>query len=164
MQFDTSVSPEELKKPAIEIEGGLTYNPDQVTIEGLYSDELSQYRAKKTWCTILETDFLLIPDADFQFQLKHNQESNQYGIACSFTSACGRYAFWRLINEQVPEVQFLLETAHISHRYRDISSLIEGMESPAPAKEKPLLKSLGKGVEDAIEQIKRLARRVTLRG
>ncbi len=156
MQFENSVSQDESKSAAIEIEGGLTYNPDQVSIEGTYSDELSQYRAKKAWCSILETDFLLIPEADFHFHLNKDTEANHFVIACSFTSACGRYAFWRLINEQVPEVQFMLETAHISHRYKDISSMIEGMERS----NEPARGSFGKGVAQlfsrAVTRIKRL--------
>jgi hypothetical protein len=34
-------------------------------------------------------------------------------LTCEFSTACGRYAFWRLTNSQSPESQYLIETAHI---------------------------------------------------
>jgi hypothetical protein len=141
---------------SIEIEGGLTYNSDKLSIEGSYSDELSQHRAKKTWCSVLETDFLLIPDSDFQFELQKNHEQGQFQIACTFKSACGRYAFWRLINEQAPEVQFLLETAHIAHRYNDYSGIISNLEKSITKRELSLLGSLKKMITDTVEVIRKL--------
>jgi hypothetical protein len=38
-----------------------------------------------------------------------------YKVRCDFQTACGRYAFWRLTHHQAPEVQFLLETAHLPY-------------------------------------------------
>ena len=153
MQFDASLSKNAQKRPTIEIDGGLTYNADQTSIEGNYPDELSLYRAKRTWCSVLETDFLLIPNADFKFHLSNDHDNGQFLIACSFTSACGRYAFWRLINVQVPEVQFLLETAHMSHRYKDYSSLIGDLDS-APVR--GLFQSMRSAIKQAVSQIKLL--------
>lgn len=143
MQYDTSSADQTSPNPVtIEIENGLTYNADQVSIEGAYSDEISLQRVKKTWCTILETDFLLIPKTDFQFQKVQNPNTGNFGIKCVFTSACGRYAFWRLLNEQVPEVQFLLETAHESHRFRDYHSFIESVTSSDLKDKKPLIQRI----------------------
>ena len=34
-----------------------------------------------------------------------NSESKYFVLNCYFTSACGRYAFWRLINNQAPEAE-----------------------------------------------------------
>lgn len=155
MQFDASLSKDSAKRTSIEIDGGLTYNADQTSIEGVYPDELSLHRAKRTWCSVLETDFLLIPNADFKFNLSTDQNNGQFLIACSFTSACGRYAFWRLINEQVPEVQFLLETAHMSHRYKDYSSLIGELDS-TPVK--GLFQSVRLALKQAVSQIKQLVK------
>lgn len=158
MQFDAFLTPvTEENRPAIEIEGGLTYNADKLCIEGQYSDELSQHRARKTWCTILETDFLLIPNSDFQFSLHKDPELNKFQIACSFKSACGRYAFWRLINEQVPEVQFLLETAHLSHRFKDYRSMIDDIELTPKPSGKVVAKAIRKALRSAIKQLKQIA-------
>lgn len=157
MQFDVFSAPDnQEQRPAIEIEGGLTYNADLLSIEGTYSDELSRHRARKTWCTVLETDFLLIPGADFQFSVQPTTEANQYKIACSFKSACGRYAFWRLINEQVPEVQFLLETAHMSHRFKDYNTLIAEMETPPARRLEVLMRSLQRIIDSTTNQLKQL--------
>lgn len=158
MQFDAYLTPDSQEsRPAIEIEGGLTYNADRLCIEGNYSDELSQHRARKTWCTILETDFLLIPEADFQFTMEKDLEQNQFQIACAFKSACGRYAFWRLINEQVPEVQFLLETAHLSHRFKDYTSIIEQMEHGPQQRGEKLLNSIRKLLNSTANLLKQIA-------
>jgi hypothetical protein len=139
---------------AIEIENGLTYNPDQISIEGAYPDELSVQRVKKTWCTILETDFLLIPKTDFEFNKEQNTDAENFTIKCRFTSACGRYAFWRLLNEQAPEVQFLLETAHESHRFQDYRSFIESVTSPEPQTQKALSHRLLIGLIDQLDSIR----------
>ena len=161
MTFNVNLEPNStIARDSIEIEGGLTYNADQVAIEGVYSDELSQHRAKRAWCTILETDFLLIPGTDFQFQIQNSVEKKEFQIACSFKSACGRYAFWRLINEQAPEVQFLLETAHMSHRFQDYSSIIDQLELAGDKRKgKTLFNSIRSLLADAASQLRELAKR-----
>jgi len=155
MQYDMpNASNSSTSEVAIEIENGLTYNPDQISIEGAYADELSVQRVKKTWCTILETDFLLIPKTDFELQKEQNSDTGNFTIKCCFTSACGRYAFWRLLNEQAPEVQFLLETAHESHRFQDYRSFIDSVTTPEPKQKKTLSNRLVLGLIEQLDGIR----------
>ncbi len=89
------------------------FDSDQVTLEGRYEDELSIFRAKKVWTEVLETNFLLEKGDDFKFGTLSDLGESKFVLKCSFSTACGRYAFWRLVNSQAPESQYLIETAHI---------------------------------------------------
>lgn len=92
---------------------GVSFNSELVSLNGLYADEVSLFRAKKAWKTIFEGAFLLDFGSDFVIDHISNVERGYFALSCNFTSACGRYAFWRLINHQSPEAQYMLETAHI---------------------------------------------------
>lgn len=90
---------------------GVCFDPDEVCLEGYYSDEITAYRSKKNWVKILESNFLL--DLKQDFKLKVQQQEKMFVLKCEFLSACGRYAFWRLTNNQAPEAQYQIETSHI---------------------------------------------------
>ena len=94
---------------------GVKFDPDRVTLEGYYADELSPFRAKRIWTEILETNFLLDSGHDFSMHVEQKSDSDQnaYVLVCKFLTACARYAFWRITNNQAPEAQYLIETAHI---------------------------------------------------
>ncbi len=94
---------------------GLWYDPDRLLIEGVYQDEITAYRARKRWMEALETNFLLEDAHDFSMRVRKSRGGHQYRVRCDFLTACGRYAFWRLTHHQAPEVQLMLETAHIPH-------------------------------------------------
>lgn len=94
---------------------GLWYDSDRLILEGIYLDEVTAYRARKRWIEALETNFLLEERHDFTIKVRLSSGSGHYSVRCGFASACGRYAFWRLTHHQAPEVQFLLETAHLPH-------------------------------------------------
>jgi hypothetical protein len=83
-----------------------------IQLEGVYGDELSAYRAKKTWMRALETSFLLDLNQDFSLTVSRD-EAGHFCVVCEFQSACGRYAFWRLTHNQAPEMQYIIKTAHI---------------------------------------------------
>ena len=89
----------------------VSFDPEALALEGNYNDELSAHRAKRSWTNVLETTFLLDKGHDFKLRVV-NPEAN-YLLRCEFTTACGRYAFWRLTNNQAPEAQYQIETAHI---------------------------------------------------
>lgn len=93
------------------LEDGVTFNPDQVTLQGIYSDELSAHRAKKTWIETLEGAFILENRTDIDLAIRDTDAG--YLLECHFLTACARYAFWRLTNNQAPEAQYIIETAHI---------------------------------------------------
>lgn len=84
---------------------GLIYDADSVTLIGKFSDELSAHRAKKRWTEVLRSHFLLDSERDFELVVSSSHESSLYAVVCTFVSACGRYAFWRLINRQAPEAE-----------------------------------------------------------
>lgn len=91
----------------------ICFDPENILLEGWYSDELSAYRAKKVWEETLAHYFLLEPEEDFVLGVTREPGAKAYRLSCSFFSACARYAFWRITNEQAPEAQYIIETAHI---------------------------------------------------
>lgn len=92
---------------------GVCFDPDNVTLQGRYSDELSAFRAKKVWIETLEDNFLLENKHDISVAISPDLENHVFTLTCTFLTACARYAFWRLTNSQAPEVQYIIETAHI---------------------------------------------------
>ncbi|MEN9845333.1 MAG: hypothetical protein RIS36_480 [Pseudomonadota bacterium] len=99
--------------PAIGL--GLWYDAERLILEGIYLDEVSAYRARRSWIKTFELNFLLEEIHDFKVKVVFDRDEGRYHVQCTFTSACGRYAFWRLTHHQAPEVQFTLETAHLPH-------------------------------------------------
>jgi len=93
--------------------GDVRFDPDRVILQGQYRDQLSAYRAKKNWVETLTANFLLEEGHDYELSVDSRVADGLFILHCGFTSACGRYAFWRLTNEQAPEAQYLIETAHI---------------------------------------------------
>lgn len=93
--------------------GDVRFDPENVTLKGNYRDELSAYRAKQIWNEALESHFLLDFGQDFALTVTSHSEEGRFELSCDFKSACARYAFWRLTNHQAPEVQYVIETAHI---------------------------------------------------
>jgi hypothetical protein len=95
------------------LEKGIWFDPDRIVLEGTYGDQITAYRARKRWIRAFETNFLLEGKHDFEVHVDQAREVDGYVVRCDFLTACGRYAFWRLTHNQAPEVQFLLETAHL---------------------------------------------------
>lgn len=89
---------------------GLIYDAEAVTLFGKYQDELSAYRARREWQTVLGSHFLLERERDYDLLVFSSLEDNQFVLSCNFVSACGRYAFWRLVNRQAPEAEQKLNT------------------------------------------------------
>lgn len=109
---------------------GLWYDAERLLLEGIYLDEVSAYRARRSWIKAFEMNFLLEDIHDFRVKVAFDSEDCRYRVQCNFTSACGRYAFWRLTHHQAPEVQFALETAHLPHvtSMRFVDSIIDAEE------------------------------------
>lgn len=112
MRHDLSSELIELTEEVSSLDG-VRFDPNSVTLEGLYGDEVSAYRAKKTWLETLKASFLLEPGHDFELSVAHDEGAERYILACAFKTACARYAFWRLTNHQAPEAQYQIETGHI---------------------------------------------------
>jgi hypothetical protein len=102
---------------------GVTFDPEQITLQGCYKDEISAYRARKLWIETLETNFILEDGYDFEASVVALGDGLGFLLSCEFLTACARYAFWRLTNNQAPEAQYVIETAHIplcESRHEDI--------------------------------------------
>lgn len=84
---------------------GLIYDAEGITLIGKFGDQISAYRAKREWHKILSSHFILEAEKDYELKTYCSLENNLFIIDCSFISACGRYAFWRLINRQAPEAE-----------------------------------------------------------
>ena len=97
----------------IEVPEGVCFDPDNITLEGWYADELSAHRAKRGWCETFENYFLLDPDLDYTFSIANSPKTDHFVLCTHFHTACARYAFWRLTNGQAPEAQYAIETSHI---------------------------------------------------
>jgi hypothetical protein len=89
------------------------FDPESALIKGVYTDELSAYRAKRIWNETLEENFFLEDKIDFSCKIVEDLENQSFNLLCSFSTPCGRYAFWRITNYQSPETQYIMETAHI---------------------------------------------------
>lgn len=84
---------------------GLIYDADSVILAGKYSDELSAHRARRQWRNILNSYFLLDDERDYELWIRSEATQGYFVVHCCFVSACGRYAFWRLVNQQAPEAE-----------------------------------------------------------
>lgn len=104
----TPITPEDLSWTH-----GVRFDSESISLEGRYTDELSVFRARKNWVEAFENSFLLDSGHDYVIKARSNLSEGKFTLRCDFLSACGRYAFWRLINHQAPDVQYLIETAHL---------------------------------------------------
>ena len=86
----------------------LEYLTDDVAIVRNFPDEMSAYRARKTWHKILSSHFLLEDERDYTIAIDCDHATRRYSLSCIFTSACGRFAYWRLVNKQAIEAEAAL--------------------------------------------------------
>jgi hypothetical protein len=93
--------------------GGVRFDADRMVLVGSYSDELSTARAKRVWKYALTEHFFLDKGSDYRLTSIPNPEKDLFVLECEFLTSAGRYALWRLINNQYPEAQYLIETAHV---------------------------------------------------
>lgn len=108
----------------VEFRGEVFFDPDIIMLEGRYSDELSAHRARRSWVKIFEASFLLEPEHDFLLTVSLMTDEEGFALRCSFVSACGRYAFWRLTHGQAQDAQYLLETAHVPSSLNNSAMLV----------------------------------------
>ncbi len=108
----------------VEFRGEVFFDPDIIMLEGRYSDELSAHRARRSWVKIFEASFLLEPEHDFLLTVSLMTDEDGFALRCSFVSACGRYAFWRLTHGQAQDAQYLLETAHVPSSLHNSAMLV----------------------------------------
>lgn len=85
---------------------GLTFDSGAALLIATYDNEISAYRAKREWKAVLNAYFLLDAERDYEMWVTPVEEENRsFLLTCMFQSACGRYAFWRVINDQSPEAE-----------------------------------------------------------
>ncbi len=111
------------------MKSGLVFDAEGVTLIARFSDELSAYRIKKTWKEVLAGYFLLEYGRDYEMSVLSAPENNYFVLSCFFISACGRYAFWRLINDQAPEAELKL-----SQSPSPAQTSVRKKQPPAPSR------------------------------
>lgn len=85
---------------------GLTFDSGAALLIATYNNEISAYRAKREWKAVLNAYFLLDAERDYEMWVTPvEEEPCTFLLTCMFQSACGRYAFWRIINDQSPEAE-----------------------------------------------------------
>lgn len=109
----SELSREILLEREVRFFSGVTFDAGNLTLNAEYPDELSAHRAKRVWRATLEQHFLLDVGIDFKLRVATVSESDRHILKCEFVSACARYALWRLTNNQAPEAQYIIETAHV---------------------------------------------------
>jgi len=107
------------------MKSGLLFDAEGVTLISRCSDELAAYRIRRQWSEVLANYFLLEQERDYEMSILSLPENNYHVLNCFFISACGRYAFWRLINDQAPEAELKLSSnsAIISQGKKNLPSL-----------------------------------------
>lgn len=128
----------------------LWYDSDRILIEGVYCDEVTAYRARKRWMETLRSHFLLDDGLDFRLKVRRLRGQQYVRVQCSFLTACGRYAFWRLTHHQALEVQYLLESAHLPRQQGSlgISPFVEEEEFPCGVDSEEPRRELKKGARE----------------
>lgn len=141
---------------------GVSYDPEHITLEGIYTDQLSAYRAKKVWQETLETNFLLESEHDFALKVCSRSIEHRFILRCEFLTACARYAFWRLTNNQAPEAQYIIETAHIPNGELRQDELLEApdLKSIHEAAIRAGVERATREVEDNVQGFSQLLRRL----
>ena len=76
---------------------------EKPTLYATYPSEIAGHYARRRWAQTLYREFLLDEDQDFILTLVQTG-SDVWQLSCKMLSACGRYAYWRIDNNQAPEV------------------------------------------------------------
>jgi len=145
----------------------IQFDLDQMSLQGSYLDELSCHRAKRVWKEVLERTFLLKKDQDFILTAKESSEENAFLLLCLFDSPSGRYVLWRLANDQAPESQYTIETAHVPDSTLMHDSFISAPDMIACGSTPTILgeasDSAAPLLKNICERIKELAEKINLK-
>lgn len=109
-----------------EVKPGLVYDADKLTLIGKFNNELAAYRARRRWTEVFGDHFLLEHQKDYKMLVETTEE--EFQLAVSFHSPCGRYAFWRLVNKQTPEAESKLYSGFMLNN-RSVRFLLGGVWS-----------------------------------
>ena len=93
----------------------LDFNKDTHILSKSYTDEISAYRAKKTWVSLLKGCLLdVVDDINLRVtKMEVIQAGNLYTLSCKFHSHTARYTFFRMISNNMNVLVCSLEAAHI---------------------------------------------------
>jgi|GEM_PF-4109149 len=90
----------------------IAINAEKMSLCSFYPDQISAYRARRSWIGCLAQHFSLEETNDYCLEITFCQEKQRWTTALHFRSPCARYSFWRLINSQAEDAaQDLLESA-----------------------------------------------------
>ncbi len=144
----------------IKLFGSISFNPDAYTIVGKYFDEISLFRAKKFWAQAFEDVFLLEKQHDFKFSAQKSSDSNEFTLSCQFLSACGRYAFWRINNNQNPEVKYLIEVSHMPSTFQNYDEIINSMPKFNITTDSDILNNVEEKTNNISEILKKIVSKI----
>ncbi len=137
----------------ISLPGDVCFDPESLSLHGFYKDQLSAYRARNIWIETLQDCFLLDRDHDFKIEIQSEIPKTLFTVRCDFLSACARYAFWRLTNHQAPEVQYIIETAHIPDTEANQSNFVMAPDmKPLSDKQEPQEAALPEKIDQLVGQ------------
>lgn len=140
--------------------GYVSYSSEKYIIMGEYSNELLLFRAKKFWALVLQDTFLLENITDFKFQVKKNSKLNIYNLICTFKSACGRYAFWRISNDQNPEVKYIIETAHLTSTADNYDSLLNKVPNFTLSSDSSIMEDIEDKANNISDILKKIVKKI----
>lgn len=139
---------------------GLIYDADSIILAGKYSDELSAHRARKDWRGILGSYFLLDEGRDYELWVRSDATARYFVVHCCFISACGRYAFWRLVNQQAPEAEARLGESLQNHAIRRLLSVNKASTALSSKGTNLLIHSLQSQVDENTKKTKNILARL----
>jgi len=139
---------------------------DTTSLTGFYSDELACYRARRVWKTVFERTFLLKSECDFIMETESSEEGQPFSLRCFFNSPSGRYALWRLANDQAPESQYTIETAHVPDSEAMHEQLISAPDLVAAGSSPTILHAPDETtrlIKNICDKIKQLTEKINLK-
>lgn len=114
---------------AVEQSPRLTFSQNEMSLSMQFVDEISAYRARRKWIELLKVQLLVDHEEDFQISIKKESDSI-WNMHCEFTSSCGRYAFWRIMNKKDSKITNELLQQKEGFLSRMLWSLVELWTAP----------------------------------
>ncbi len=90
----------------------LNIDLNNFSIEARYDDELSRYRAKKRWESLLKDIYLLEPSTDFSIKSFSDPDRCFYYLKCAFKTQVGKFILQRMCAELNSPAIKTLKVAH----------------------------------------------------
>lgn len=90
----------------------INFDPEALSIQARYDDEVARFRAKKRWETLFTEIYLLEPKTDFRITLFSDEDRLFFYMVCHFVSQVGKYVFYRITSDQNNAAVRTLKVSH----------------------------------------------------